>query len=220
MEAILPYPVIEIPFNNRNTCWFCGEPKEKNINFPKKAYEANIVSHKPICLPSCKECASIVQRSAFTSIYAYRAAIKQALTKKHQKVLSIGSNWTEQELQESELEGNAFEGFKRSAWPMFKMMQARINYAGWPLVIHNDQIIEEQDNETFEFDGVIYTCLDDAVTHAVNTFFLDEQLFTRVLSVLGKAKFSQAIRLCRLYPNLSAKQRESVFLEILDSIGL
>lgn len=216
----MTYPRIEIPFNYRNTCWFCGEPNDKNINFPKKAYEANIVSHKPICLPSCKECAAIVQRSAFTSIYAYRSAIKQALVKKHQKVLSIGSNWTEQELLESELEGSAFEGFKRSAWPMFKMMQARINYMGWPVIINNDQVIEEQDNQTFEFDGVIYTCLDDAVNHAVNTFFLDEQLFTRVLSVLGKSKFTQAIRLCRLYPNLNTKQRESVFLEILDSIGL
>ncbi len=214
------YPRIEIPFNHRNVCWFCGEPSEQNINFPKKAYEANSVNHKPICLPSCKECANIIQRSAFTSIYNYRDAIKQALVKKHQKVLSIGSNWTEQELLESELEGSAFEGFKRSAWPMFKMMQARINYMGWPVIINNDQLIEESDNEVFEFDGVNYANLDDAVTHVVKTFFLDEQLFTRVLSVLGKGKFSQAIRLCRLYPNLTSKQRESVFLEILDSIGL
>lgn len=214
------YPHIETPFNYRNTCWFCGEPDDKQINFPKKAYEANIVSHPPLCLPSCKECASIVQRTAFTSIYAYRDAIKQALIKKHQKVLSIGSNWTEQELLESELEGSAFEGFKRSAWPMFKMMQRRINYVGWPVIINNNELIEEQDYETFEFDGVNYTCLDDAVTHAVNTFFLDEELFTRVLSVLGKSKFSQAIRLCRLYPKLTSKQRELVFLEILDSIGL
>lgn len=216
----LAYLRIEIPFNYRNTCWFCGEPNDKNINFPKKAYEANIVSHKPLCLPSCKECATIVQRSAFTSIYAYRDAIKQALVKKHQKTLSIGSNWTEQELLESELEGSAFEGFKRSAWPMFKMMQARINYPGWPVIINNDQLIEEKDHESFEFDGVNYTCLNDAVTHAVNTFFLDEELFTRILSVIGKSKFSQAIRLCRLYPKLNNKQRESVFLEILDSIGL
>jgi hypothetical protein len=88
------------------------------------------------------------------------------------------------------------------------------------VIINNDQLIEEQDNESFTFDGVNYTCLDDAVTHAVNTFFLDEELFTRVLSVLGKSKFSQAIRLCRLYPKLTSKQRELVFLEILDSIGL
>ena len=216
----MAYTRIEIPFNYRNTCWFCGEPKDKNINFPKKSYEINIVSHPAINLPSCKECASIVQRSAFTSIYAYRNAIKQALVKKHQKVLSIGSNWTEQELIDSELEGSAFEGFKRSAWPMFKIMQARINYAGWSVIINNDQVVEEKDNESFDFDGVTYTCLDDAVSHAVKTFFLDEELFTRVLSVIGKNKFSQAIRLCRLYPKLNAKQRESVFLEILDSIGL
>lgn len=214
------YPLIEVPFNYRNTCWFCGEPDDKNINFPKKAYESNIVNHEPICLPSCKECAAIVQRSAFISIYAYRDAIKQALIKKHQKVLSIGSNWTKQELAESELEGSAFEGFKRSAWPMFEMIQARINYKAWPIVINNDQLIEEQDNEIFEFDGVSYICLDDAVTHAIKTFFLDEQLFTRVLSVLGKAKFSQTIRLCRLYPHLTSKNREAVFLEILESIGL
>ncbi|TEW53960.1 hypothetical protein E2R68_10775 [Psychromonas sp. RZ22] len=214
------FSAIEIPFNYRNTCWFCGEPSDKKIKFPQHEYEINILNHHPLSLPSCKECAGIVKRSAFPSIYGYRDAIKQALVVKHQKVLSIGSKWTKQELEESELEGSAFEGFKRSAWPMFEMMQARINYQGWPLVINNHVLEVDSDNESFEFDGVIYTSLDDAVVHAVKTFFLDEALFTRVLSVLGKNKFSQAIRLCRLYPNLTAKTREAVFLEILDSIGI
>jgi len=214
------YSAVEIPFNYRHTCWFCGEPSDKKIKFPSQEYELNILEHQPIVVPSCKECSSIVKRSAFPSIYHYRDAIKKALVKKHQKTLSIGSNWTKQELEESELEGSAFEGFKRSAWPMFEMMQARINYQGWPLVVNNQQLEVESDNESFEFDGVVYVSLDDAVVHAVKTFFLDEALFTRVLSVLGKNKFSQAIRLCRLYPNLTAKDRESVFLEILDSIGI
>ena len=134
--------------------------------------------------------------------------------------MSIGSNWTKKELEESELEGSAFEGFKRSAWPMFEMMQARINYQGWPLIINNTRLEVNSDNDSFEFDGVVYVSLDDVVNHAVKTFFLDETLFTRVLSVLGKNKFSQAIRLCRLYPNLTPKTREDVFLEILDSIGI
>lgn len=211
---------VEIPFNYRSTCWFCGEPSDKKIKFPQYDYEINILDHLPLTIPSCKECSSIVKRSAFTSIYHYRDAIKKALTKKHQKVLSIGSNWTKKELEESELEGSAFEGFKRSAWPMFEMMQGRINYQGWPLVVNNQLLVVDSDNDSFEFDGVIYVSLDDAVTHAVKTFFLDEALFTRVLSVLGKNKFSQAIRLCRLYPNLTASNREDVFLEILDSIGL
>ncbi|WP_299666283.1 hypothetical protein [uncultured Psychromonas sp.] len=214
------FAAVEIPFNFRNTCWFCGEPSDKKIKFPKYDYEINILDHQPLSLPSCKECANIVKRSAFPSIYSYRDAIKQALTSKHQKVLSIGSNWTKKELEESELEGSAFEGFKRSAWPMFEMMQARINYQGWPLIINNTRLEVNSDNDSFEFDGVVYVSLDDAVNHAVKTFFLDETLFTRVLSVLGKNKFSQAIRLCRLYPNLTPKTREDVFLEILDSIGI
>jgi len=214
------YSAVEIPFNYRNTCWFCGEPSDKKIKFPAHEYEINILTHQPLSLPSCKECASVVKRSAFPSIYNYRDAVKQALANKHQKVLSIGSNWTKKELEESELEGSAFEGFKRSAWPMFEMMQARINYQGWPLVIDNQLLEIDNENEAFEFDGVNYVCLDDAVKHAVRTFFLDEALFTRVLSVLGKNKFSQAIRLCRLYPNLNAQTREDVFLEILDSINL
>ena len=214
------YPVIEIPFNDRDRCWFCGEPKDKVINFPKFDLEEGLLTHRPICLPSCKECASIVKRSAFTSLYAYRDAIKQALAEKHRKTLSIGSNWTQQELEESELEGSAFEGFKRSAWMMFEIIQGRINYAGWPLVVNNEKLIIEQEHESFEFDGVIYVSLDEAITHAVKTFHLDEQLFTRVLSVVGKTKFGQAIRLCRLYPIITSKEREVIFVEILESIGL
>lgn len=214
------YPVIEIPFNYRTSCWFCGEPKDKIINFPKYSSEESLLTHRPISLPSCSECATIVKRSAFSTLYAYRDAIKQALTVKHQKILSIGSNWSKQELAESQLEGSAFEGFKRSAWPMFEMMQGRINYQGWPLVVANETLIIEQQHDNFEFDGVTYVTLDDAVTYAVKTFYLDEQLFTRVLSVLGKAKFGQAIRLCRLYPRLTSRNREAVFLEILQSIGL
>lgn len=214
------YAVIEIPFNQRHCCWFCGEPDEQLINFPKYSSEESLLTHIPLCLPSCNECATIVKRSAFTSLNAYRDAIKQALLSKHQKVLAIGSNWTEQELKESEFEGAAFEGFKRSAWFMFELMQGRINYQGWPLRVNNEDLVIEQENESFAFDGVTYINLDSAVTHAVKTFHLDEQLFTRVLSVIGKDKFSQAIRLCRLYPMLTSKERESVFLQILDSIGL
>jgi len=214
------YQIIEIPFNERARCWFCGEPTDKIINFPRYASEENLLNHKPLCLPSCNECATIVKRSAFSSIYAYRDAIKKALMVKYQKTLSIGSNWTKQELEESQLEGSAFEGFKRSAWSMFEIIQGRINYQGWPLIIDNEKLVIDQQHESFNFDGVTYVRIDDAITHAVKTFHLDEQLFTRVLSVLGKEKFGYAIRLCRLYPALTSKNREAIFSEILESIGM
>ena len=214
------YPLIEIPFNCRATCWFCGEPSESQINFPKQSYEETFISHRPLCLPTCKECATIVKRSAFVSLYSYRDAIKKALMVKHQKLLSIGLNWTKQELEESQLEGSAFAGFKESAWFMFEMMQARINYQGWDLVVNNQKLDIQNEQEPFEFDGTIYSNLDTAVEHVTKTFYIDEQLFTRVLTVQGKAKFGQVIRLCRLYPALKNREREQVFLDILESLNL
>lgn len=214
------YPLIEIPFNNRHQCWFCAEPNDQVINFPKYSSEESLMTHPPICVPSCNECAQIVQRTAFSSLFAYRDAIKKALTVKHQKTLSIGSNWTKQELAESELEGSAFEGFKRSAWFMFEIIQRRLNYQGWPLRVNNEKLYIDAENEAFDFDGTRYVNLDSAVIHAIKTFYLDEQLFTRVLSVIGKDKFTQAVRLCRLHPRLTSKNREAVFLDILQTIGL
>ncbi|WP_354622735.1 hypothetical protein [Psychromonas sp. MME2] len=214
------YPPVEVPFNHRHCCWFCGEPNDTWVDFPRYASEEGLLTHTPLSLPSCKECDTIVKRSAFTSLYAYRDAIKKALAVKHQKILAIGSNWTEQELRDSEFEGAAFAGFKRSAWFMFELMQGRINYPGWPLRVNNETLVIEEENDSFVFDGVTYVNLDSAVTHAVKTFYLDEQLFTRVLSVIGKDKFAQAIRLCRLYPMLTSKNRESVFVQILESLGL
>lgn len=214
------YPIIEIPFNYRATCWFCGEPQETLINFPKYSSEESLLTHRPISLPSCNECATIVKRGAFSSLYDYRDAIKKALMVKHQKILAIGSNWSKQELEESQFEGSAFEGFKRSAWFMFEMIQGRINYQGWDLVVDNEKLIIERQHHSFDFDGVTYVTLDDAITHAVQTFHLDEQLFTRILSVLGKDKFAHAIRLCRLYPMLTSKNRDAIFHEIMDSLDL
>ena len=182
------YPVIEIPFKQRYCCWFCGEPKDRLINFPPYPSEESLLTHTPFALPSCNECASIVKRSAFPSIYAYRDAIKQALTVKHQKVLAIGSNWTQQALQESELQGSAFEGFKRSAWFMFELLQGRINYPGWPLQIGNETLLIEQQQDSFTFDGVTYVSLDSAVQYALKTFHLDEQ-FVPVLGNPGERAF-------------------------------
>ncbi len=214
------YPLMEIPFAHRYQCWFCGEPKDREISFPKEKSSNTLLTHPPLSIPCCNECATLIKRCAFESIFVYRYAVKKELAKKHQKTLSIGSRWTEVELQESQLEGSAFEGFKRSAWFMFKLQQARINFMGWPIYIDGKSLEVEDTQYGFAFDGTIYADLDGAINHVIDAFYLDELLFTRVLALLGKDKFAYAIRLCRLYPKLSTTTRESVFLEIVESLAI
>ena len=61
-------------------------------------------------------------------VQTIRWCLKGRKSRKYQKALGIGANWTEQELQESEFEGAAFEGFKRSAWMMYTIAKERVNY--------------------------------------------------------------------------------------------
>ena len=92
------YSHIDTPFNLRHTCWFCGEPSNEVVEFPKTAQAIAKIDYSPIALPACKECAGVRYAKDLTSIWAVRDQIKHALIDKYAKHLGIGENWTEQEL--------------------------------------------------------------------------------------------------------------------------
>ena len=108
------FPVITIPFEERHKCWFCGEPYSEFVDLPVDRAEIDIFNHPPCKVPTCKECHYIIKKQKLSSAFAYRTKVKQALTQKYAKHLQIGERWSEQELQESEFDGAAFLGFKKS----------------------------------------------------------------------------------------------------------
>jgi len=211
------YPQIDIPFDVRYTCLFCGEPSNSVVNVPYSVDDINKAPHEPLSVPSCTECQSVVKKARCQSIYQYRNAVKAALTRKYQKALSIGSNWTEQELQESEFEGAAFEGFKRSAWMMYTIAKERINYSGWPLCLDGIPLIADDDAGGFKFDGTEFVSVEHAIEHYIKTFHLDAILLPELIRLLGKDKFGYAVRISRLYINISAAERTQIVADIVES---
>ena len=211
------YPQIDIPFDVRYTCLFCGEPSDGVVNIPYSVDDMNKAPHEPLSVPSCTECQLFVKKARCQSIYQYRNAVKAALTRKYQKALSIGSNWTEQELQESEFEGAAFEGFKRSAWMMYTIAKERINYSGWPLCLDGVPLVADDDAGGFTFDGTEFVSIEHAMEHYIKTFYLDAILLPELVKSLGKDKFAYAIRISRLYINISAAERTQIIADIVES---
>jgi len=211
------YPQIDIPFDVRYTCLFCGEPSNSVVNVPYSVDDINKAPHEPLSVPSCTECQSVVKKARCQSIYQYRNAVKAALTRKYQKALSIGSNWTEQELQESEFEGAAFEGFKRSAWMMYTIAKERINYSGWPLCLDGIPLIADDDAGGFKFDGTEFVSVEHAIEHYIKTFHLDAILLPELIRLLGKDKFGYAVRISRLYINISVAERTQIVADIVES---
>ena len=211
------YPKIDIPFDVRYTCLFCGEPSNSDVNIPFSADDIHNAPHDPLSVPACTECTSVVKTARCQSIYQYRNAVKAALTRKYQKVLSIGSNWTEQELQESEFEGAAFEGFKRSAWMMFTMTKERVNYAGWPLCVDGIPLAADDEAGGFTFDGTEFVSVEHAIEHYIKTFHLDAILLPELVKALGKDKFGYAVRVSRLYIGISGAERMQIIADIVEA---
>jgi len=211
------YPLIDIPFDVRYTCLFCGEPSNATINIPFSADDINKAPHEPLSVPVCAECLSLVKKARCQSIYQYRNTVKAALTRKCQKALSIGSNWTEQELQESEFEGAAFEGFKRSAWMMYTIAKERVNYSGWPLCLEGIPLAADDDAGGFTFDGTDFVSVEHAIEHYIKTFHLDDVLLPELVKLLGTDKFGYAIRVSRLYLTISAAERTQIIADIVEN---
>jgi len=215
--SLVNYPQIDIPFDVRYTCFFCGEPSNGAVNIPSSPDDIHNAPHEPLSTPACTECVALVKKARCQSIYQYRNAVKAALTRKYQKALGIGSNWTEQELQESEFEGAAFEGFKRSAWMMYTMAKERVNYSGWPLCLDGIPLAEDDEAGGFSFDGTEFVSVEHAIEHYTKTFHLDAVLLPELIKALGKDKFGYSVRVSRLYLNISAAERNEIIRDIVES---
>lgn len=204
------YSVVHIPFEFRHTCWFCGEPSFKCMDFVSSP--ASEHKHLALAIPVCKECASTCARWS-GDVFTAKQYIKKTIARRYKKELAIGLNWTEKELAESDFEGAAFAGFKKSAWLMHTIAKSRVNFEGWQLEV-DGILIGMEAIPHFEFDGVKYNSLAEAVEHYCSAWYLDSELLNKTVLLTGKEQFGFALRLCRPYLNIRDSERKAALAEI------
>lgn len=220
----------ETPFNKRHDCWFCGEPNQYVFTY-KNAFEIQNSTNQPITqlsLPSCKECYQAANKlisKAKTerqhySIWTIKAEVKQFLVKHYRKDLAIGINWTKQELEDSEFEQGNFSGFKRSAWFMFELAKARVNYVSWPLIVDGITLLDEYQENSFSFDDVVYPTIEAAIEHYANSLSISYDYFRSVVALLGREQFAKAVRFCRLLVAANASERHQALRQLRQEIEL
>ena len=208
MFGLQPELDIEVPFTYRNMCWFCGEPGNQHFIFPNQHHLVIDCAHPKLSVPTCKECLVFANSANVDNIGQVHQVVKQLLFKTYRKDLAIGVNWTQEELATSQFEGGNFEGFQRSAWFMFEVAKQRVNFRHWPLVKNGIEIELYREKEPFTFDGVLYPCIDEAITHYTHVFDLPTTFFKQVLAKKGSDKFSEAVRFCRLYVGTTPQEQK------------
>jgi len=198
---------IEVPFEKRHQCWFCGEPAGNSFGFPHQGHLVLDCPHPSLTLPSCSECQQLALAVKADSIWQVSIEVKRALINKYQKDLAIGINWTKQELAESQFEGGNFAGFQKSAWFMFEVAKGRVNHIGWPLVLNGIELEVAFEKEAFTFDGICYPSIDDAISHYAKAYYLHAAFFKQVVSIMSKERFADAVRFCRLLVGATPQER-------------
>jgi len=214
-DAALLHLTTETPFNKRHDCWFCGEPNE---------YVFTYLNTKAVhlSLPSCKECYQVANKSikkaknegVYHSIWTIKLAVKRYLINYYRKDLAIGVNWTKAELEESEFEQGNFAGFQRSAWFMFELAKNRVNYSSWPLIVDGVTIVDEYQESSFNFDGVDYPNIEQAIIHYAEIFSLSLGYFRAVVEVIGDKNFAKAVRFCRLLVAADAVEQQRALRQL------
>jgi hypothetical protein len=206
---------LDIPFDCRFTCWFCGEGSYQTIVTSISTHQDNYLVNIPIC----DECKSYQCHDEEISLVKLGKQIKEKIVLRSAKALSIGANWTESELQESALNGSAFDGFKKSGWQMYLIAKERVNYSGWALSVDGIPIDAEDilDDEEYEFDGLTFTSFISMLDYLSHSFSLNKTFLKKVLTIYGNNRAIEAVKFCRLVPNDSTTEREKALNDLIES---
>ena len=204
------FPCIDIPFDKRHLCWFCGEPCKDRLDYQAESH----TPHPALAVPCCAECLKLAQKHTLTSIWDCRVAVKDALMSIYAKHLAIGINWTEEELAESEFSCKVFEGFKKSAWMMYQIARDRINFPSWPIQLEGVELECQLDSTRFEFDGVTYTSLPAAIHYYSQQFCLDPVFFAELIQLVGRQRFNYALRLARIHIAAAKEMKRQVLADV------
>jgi hypothetical protein len=204
----MSHTLVDIPFNQRHQCWFCGEPSELTFGFPHQYLPVFDCSHPPLSVPSCRECTHLARKAKQHSIWAVASDVKRFLTQTYRKDLAIGINWTKEELANSEFETGSFVGFQKSAWFMYEVAKQRVNYQGWLLSLEGIELNSTFISCEFLFDGVTYPSVDIAIDHFVESYHLTPWCFQKALSVVGVEQFGKAVKFCRLLVGRTADEQK------------
>ncbi|OBT13524.1 hypothetical protein A9264_13995 [Vibrio sp. UCD-FRSSP16_10] len=209
----MDYFKIDIPFNNRHQCWFCGEPSEISLDYPRRVdFEAK--GHLSINLPICDECNSLATKESSNSIYDLKLKLTHKNLIKYARVLGIGINWTKLELESEQLSGAAFVGFNESAWGMYEIARQRIAFQGWPLTYDEIPLELIDDSHFFESEGVKFLNVSSAIDYYCDAEGLDKELLSLLSDLLGETRFKDTLLIARVNTNLTRKERQQILNEV------
>ena len=108
---------------------------------------------------------------------------------------------------------------------MYQIAQKRINAPGWVLSIDGEQFDEDplfagSNTLGFEFDGLQFNNLTQAIKHYCAVLALDEAFLQQLVTFLGKDQFAHAIKLARLNIGITKSMQQKILNELIEDLDV
>lgn len=194
------YQKIDVPYNMRYTCFYCGEFECDLDHVPPTSRYHDFIgiydSHMPLLVPSCKECNSLLGNTLQKDIYDRFEECKKKLTKKLSRYLRYELLWDEDELEYAGFTGE-FSKFSEAVLKEVRKAKDRLTWEHWPVSIEGVEIENTHFNYYLKLDGKEFKTLDHLLEYVKRVHKVPVKYFEKVLLVVGYAKADYALRVCQ-----------------------
>lgn len=214
------YTSIDVPYDLKHTCFYCGEVADTVDHVPPISmyydYMALYDEHKPIMVPSCRECNTLLGDSLQSNIYERFGELKKRLTKQLMKYLRYEQLWDDDSVEYAAFTGD-LKKFSERVVVEASIAKERLEWEHWNVSVDGVSIDETSNEDKLQLGGVKFKKYDHVLEYVKRVHKVSTPYFENVVSTVGMDKLDFALTFCKRNPVKNRQEMEVMLNELRDS---
>lgn len=218
-ERRVLYKRIDVPWEFKNTCFYCGEISYCEDHVPPTSRYHDFMClydcHPPILVPACNQCNRILGNSLQKDIYERFDECKELLLKKLDKYLMYGNIWDKDEIEFAELTGDLGK-FSGAVQKQAEIAKSRLEWEHWNVSVEGIDLEKSENGYKIKMDGKEFKRLDHVLEYARRVHKVPATYLEKVLNIVGFVKADYALSVCRTRRVKSEAEMNKVLEDVLE----
>lgn len=211
------YTRIDIPYQQRYTCFYCGDFAIDDDHVPPVSRYYDFYglynTHKPLLVPSCKECNSLLKDTLQKDLYSRFDECKVLIINKISKFIRYGELWDSSSIADAEFTGS-LDVFSKGVQKHSKIAKDRISWPGWEVSLEGVPLPRCYDTLCYMVNGKKLSSVDAVFVYAKRALKIPAPYLEQVLELVGTDKIQYAIDICTTNPVKNKREMEVVLKDL------